>query len=81
MEKDQVERYLGMRLVEYEKKYGITNPATDNNDRFTVLIKAAYNTEEIKFSQLRKLLRFYLYIRNIFATFAPDKTHWGCLRE
>ena len=81
MEKDQVERYLGMRLVEYEKKCGITNPATDNNDRFTALIKAAYNTEEIKSSQLRKLLRFYLYIRNIFATFAPDKTHWGCLRE
>ena len=38
-------------------------------------------TEEMKFGQLRKLLRFYLYIRNIFATFAPDKTHWRCLRE
>ena len=31
-----------MRLVEYEVKYGITNPATDNNDRLTALIQAAY---------------------------------------
>ena len=43
MEKDQLERYLGNRLAEYENKYGITNPATDNNDRFTALIQAAYN--------------------------------------
>ena len=43
MEKDQLERYIGNRLVEYEKKYGITNPATDNNDRLTALIHAAYN--------------------------------------
>ena len=42
MEKDQLERYLGMRLVEYEEKYGITNPAVDNNDRLTALIHAAY---------------------------------------
>ena len=42
MEKDQLERYLGNRLAEYEDKYGITNPATDNNDRFTALIQAAY---------------------------------------
>ena len=42
MEKDQLERYLGNRLAEYEGKYGITNPATDNNDRFTALIQAAY---------------------------------------
>ena len=42
MEKDQLERYLGNRLAEYEKKYGITNPATDNNDRLTALIQAAY---------------------------------------
>ena len=42
MEKDQLERYLGNRLVEYEKKYGITNPAVDNNDRLTVLIQTAY---------------------------------------
>ncbi|MGN0049956.1 MAG: AAA family ATPase, partial [Prevotella sp.] len=42
MEKDQLERYLGNRLAEYEGKYGITNPATDNNDRFTTLIQAAY---------------------------------------
>ena len=42
MEKEQLERYIGNRLVEYEQKYGITNPATDNNDRFTALIQAAY---------------------------------------
>ena len=43
MEKEQLERYLSMRLVEYEVKYGITNPATDNNDRLTALIQAAYH--------------------------------------
>ena len=42
MEKEQLERYLGNRLEEYEKGYGITNPAKDNNDRFTALIQAAY---------------------------------------
>ena len=42
MEKDQLERYLGNRLSEYEERYGITQPAADNNDRFTELIKAAY---------------------------------------
>ncbi len=42
MEKEQLERYLGNRLAEYEGKYGITNPATDNNNRFTALIQAAY---------------------------------------
>ena len=42
MEKDQLERYLGMRLAEYEGKYGITCPSSDNNDRFTALIQAAY---------------------------------------
>ena len=43
MEKEQLERYIAMRLVEYEVKYGITNPATDNNDRLTALIQAAYH--------------------------------------
>ena len=43
MEKDQLERYLGNRLAEYEGMYGITHPATDNNDRFTALIQAAYH--------------------------------------
>ena len=42
MEKDQLERYIGNRLVEYEKRYGIASPAKDNNDRFTNLIRAAY---------------------------------------
>ena len=43
MEKEQLERYLGNRLAEYEEKYGINNPATDNNDRLTALIQAAYH--------------------------------------
>ena len=43
MEKDQLERYLGNRLAEYEGRYGISHPATDNNDRLTQLIQAAYN--------------------------------------
>ena len=42
MDKDRLERYLGNRLAEYEEQYGITSPATDCNDRFTVLIRAAY---------------------------------------
>ena len=43
MEHDQLERYIGKRLEEYEKLYGITNPATDNNDRLTALIQAAFH--------------------------------------
>ena len=43
MEKEQLERYLGNRLAEYEGRYGISHPATDNNDRLTQLIQAAYN--------------------------------------
>ena len=42
MEKEQLERYLGNRLAEYEAKYGIIHPAQDNNDRFTALIQTAY---------------------------------------
>ena len=42
MEKAQLKRYLGMRLAEYEDRYGITHPAADNNDRLTALIQAAY---------------------------------------
>ena len=42
MEKEQLERYLGNCLEEYEKNYGIINPSTDNNDRLTALIQAAY---------------------------------------
>ena len=42
MEKDQLERYIGNRLVEYEKRFGIASPAKDNNDRFSNLIMAAY---------------------------------------
>ena len=43
MEKDQLERYIGRRLAEYELRYGITQPAFDLNDRFTALIQAAYS--------------------------------------
>ena len=43
MEKEQLERYLGNRLAEYEEIYGIAHPAPDNNDRFTALIQAAYH--------------------------------------
>ena len=42
MEKEQLERYLGMRLSSYETKYGITHPAVDANDRLTTLILTAY---------------------------------------
>ena len=42
MEKEQLERYLGSRLEEYEAKYGIEHPAIDNNVRFSNLIQAAY---------------------------------------
>lgn len=42
LDKDRLERYLGRRLGEYEKIYGITNPATDNNDRLAELIRRAY---------------------------------------
>ena len=42
MGKEQLERFLGERLAFEERKYGIDNPATDINDRFTNLIVAAY---------------------------------------
>ena len=42
MDKDRLQRFLGNRLEEHEKIYGITNPAVDNNDRLTRLILTAY---------------------------------------
>lgn len=42
LDKDALERYLGYRLAEHEKTYGITAPATDNNERLTHLIRQAY---------------------------------------
>ena len=42
MEKEQLERYIGKRLEEYESRYGITSPAKDNNNRLTALIHEAY---------------------------------------
>ena len=42
MDKEQLERFLGGRLAFEERKYGIDNPATDINDRFTNLIVHAY---------------------------------------
>ncbi len=41
MEKDQLERYLGRRLAEQEKVWGITSPAVDANDRLISLIQTA----------------------------------------
>ena len=42
MEKDQLERYLGNRLAEQEKVWGIKPPALDANDRLIALIQTAY---------------------------------------
>lgn len=42
MEKEQLERYLGRRLAEQEKVWGITSPAVDANDRLISLIQTAY---------------------------------------
>ena len=42
MEKDQLERYLGNRLAEQEKVWGIKTPAVDANDRLIALIQTAY---------------------------------------
>jgi len=42
MEKDQLERYLGNRLAEQEKIWGIKTPAVDANDRLIALIQTAY---------------------------------------
>ena len=42
MEKDQLERYLGFILEMEEKKWGITQPQIDANNRLTELIYTAY---------------------------------------
>ncbi|MDO5525739.1 MAG: AAA family ATPase [Prevotella sp.] len=42
LDKDALERYLARRIAEHEEKYGITEPAVDNNDRLTALIRRAY---------------------------------------
>ena len=42
MEKDQLERYLGSRLEEKERTWGIASPSVDANDRLTALIEAVY---------------------------------------
>ena len=42
MDENRLQRFLGKRLEEHEKIYGITNPAVDNNDRLTQLIITAY---------------------------------------
>ena len=41
LDKEQLTRYLGNRMAVYEKQYGITEPAVDNNDRLTALIMRA----------------------------------------
>ncbi len=42
MEKEQLEEYLGYRLQEEEKKWGITEPAKGANNRLIDLINTAY---------------------------------------
>ncbi len=42
MEKEQLEEYLGYRLQEEEKKWGITEPVKGANNRLIDLINAAY---------------------------------------
>lgn len=42
MDRLGLERYLDERLKEYERKYGITHPAVDPNDRLAHLIRTAY---------------------------------------
>ncbi len=42
MEKEQLERYLAFILQAEEKKWGITNPEIDANNRLTTLIETAY---------------------------------------
>ena len=42
MEKEQLERYLAFILQAEEKKWGITNPEIDANNRLTTLINTAY---------------------------------------
>lgn len=42
MEKDQLERYLGFILEMEEKRWGITQPQVDANNRLTELIYTAY---------------------------------------
>jgi len=42
MKKDQLERYLGSRLEEKERIWGIVSPSVDANDRLTTLIETAY---------------------------------------
>ncbi len=41
-DKDMLLRFLGKRLEEYEREYGIMSPAVDCNDRLTELIQTAY---------------------------------------
>ncbi len=42
MEKEQLERYLAFELGKQEKKFGITSPQVDANNRLTDLIMTAY---------------------------------------
>ena len=42
MEKEQLEEYLGYRLLEEEKKWGIGNPSKGTNNRLIDLINTAY---------------------------------------
>lgn len=42
MDKEQLEEYLGYRLQDEEKKWGISNPAKGNNNRLIDLINTAH---------------------------------------
>ena len=42
MDKEQLEEYLGYRLQDEEKKWGISNPVKGNNNRLIDLINTAY---------------------------------------
>ena len=44
MAKETLERYLNNQLANYEKLYGIVQPAIDTNDRLTNLIRSAHNS-------------------------------------
>lgn len=50
MDKEQLEEYLGYRLQDEEKKWGISNPAKGNNNRLIDLINTAYQKAANKWS-------------------------------
>lgn len=43
LDKEELERYLGYRMKEYEVVYGVTSLTLDNHERLTKLIQQAYH--------------------------------------